>query len=82
MSEEKQIELREDQVSSEESSSEEKVDIATAIKDVDIEATETELKGSPPMTFKRFMALLSLVWLLVTSATPLVFLTATLSICT
>jgi MFS family permease len=30
------------------------------------------------MTFRRFMVLLSLVWLVVTSATPLLFITATL----
>lgn len=35
-------------------------------------------KVSPPMTFKRFMVLLSLVWLLVTSATPILFITAVL----
>jgi E3 ubiquitin-protein ligase DOA10 len=32
----------------------------------------------PPMTFKRFMALLSLVWLITTSATPILFITAVL----
>jgi len=32
----------------------------------------------PPMTFKRFMVLLSLIWLVVTSATPILFITAAL----
>jgi hypothetical protein len=31
-----------------------------------------------PMTFKRFMALFSLVWLITTSATPILFITAVL----
>jgi hypothetical protein len=43
-----------------------------------IEAGIDDAKASPPMTFRRFMVLLSLVWLLVTSATPVLFITAVL----
>lgn len=44
--------------------------------------SERKSDSSPPpapkMTTKRFMALLSLVWLITTSATPILFITATL----
>jgi MFS family permease len=43
-----------------------------------VETGIDDLKASPPMTFKRFMVLLSLVWLMVTSATPIIFITAVL----
>ena len=36
-------------------------------------------KTHVPMTLKRFLALLSLVWLITTSATPIIFIGATLS---
>jgi hypothetical protein len=52
------------------------VDVRTESKDVENAAERTE--ASPPMTFKRFMVLLSLIWLVVTSATPILFITATL----
>lgn len=43
-----------------------------------VDAAVDDPKANPPMTFKRFMVLLSLVWLLVTSATPILFITAVL----
>ena len=36
-------------------------------------------KAHVPMTLKRFLALLSLVWLITTSATPIIFIASTLS---
>ena len=43
----------------------------------EVEATDQPVVH-PSMTFGRFMALFSLVWLITTSATPLLFITATL----
>ena len=42
------------------------------------EAAIDDPHSSPPMTFKRFMVLFSLIWLIVTSATPILFITAVL----
>jgi E3 ubiquitin-protein ligase DOA10 len=39
----------------------------------------TAEKTHVPMTLKRFLALLSLVWLITTSATPIIFIASTLS---
>ena|SRR5277367_1642789 len=41
-----------------------------------VEAQIDTPTASPPMTFKRFMVLLSLIWLLITSATPIIFIAA------
>lgn len=43
-----------------------------------IEAEKKVTSVHPPMTFKRFMVLFSLIWLIVTSATPILFITAAL----
>jgi len=52
---------------------------AVTEKTEDVEmATTKEHVPHPPLTFKRFMVLLSLTWLVVTSATPILFITATL----
>jgi hypothetical protein len=44
----------------------------------DVEVAVDTVVAHPPMTFKRFMVLLSLIWLVVTSATPILFITAAL----
>ena len=63
-------------------------DEETVSKDVNIveksslddERLPTETSPTPPtkMTPRRFMALLSLVWLITTSATPILFIAGTL----
>jgi hypothetical protein len=44
----------------------------------DVEVAVDTVVAHPPMTFKHFMVLLSLIWLVVTSATPILFITAAL----
>lgn len=45
---------------------------------VTVEEKDDAASVHPPMTFKRFMVLFSLIWLVVTSATPILFITAAL----
>ena len=53
---------------------------STTVLETGLETTGEKDASSihPPMTFKRFMVLLSLIWLIVTSATPILFITAAL----
>jgi hypothetical protein len=60
------------------SDSDSKADPVITEKRNDVEAAVDTVVAHPLMTFKRFMVLLSLIWLVVTSATPILFITAAL----